>query len=189
MGWKNDLRASWRLRPLGSQRRKQRSPSNAPLWIDLQRWRPILVPLTIFRTLHELLHASGCRRPIRRIEENGVVEQIAAGRTTRRVDVPVERGLHAWSKLRPDAPYLVPHFRDPFLSAGMFGIDLLWRHRLRGCLLVRRQTGWVSNHMCCEKAPWKVDGTTRRGGGKISGSVLLDEQKAWRPVSIAGKYW
>ena len=179
MGWKNDLRASWRLRPLGSQRRKQRSPSNAPLWIDLQRWRPILAPLTIFRTFHESLHVLGRRRPIRRIEENGVVEQMAVGRegskvwkqlrclrtvlgwrTTRRVDVPVERGLPPWSKLRPDAPYPVPQFRDPFLSAGMFGIGLLWGDRLRGCLLVRRQTGWVSNHIRCEKAPWKVDATT-----------------------------
>ena len=44
MGWKNDLRASWKLRPLGGQRRRQRSPSDAPLWIDLQRWGLILVP-------------------------------------------------------------------------------------------------------------------------------------------------
>jgi len=77
MGWKNDLRASWRLRPLGGQRRKQRSPSDAPIWIYLQRWRLILVPPTLFRALHELSHVLECRRPRGRIEENGVVEQMA----------------------------------------------------------------------------------------------------------------
>ena len=53
MGWKKDLRASWRLDPVSGQRLKRRSMSDdIPLGIDLERWGRLV---TGFGALHDSL--------------------------------------------------------------------------------------------------------------------------------------
>jgi len=58
MGWKKDLRASWRLDPVSGQGFKRRSTSNdVPLGIDLERWGRLV---TGFGALHDSLRVLWC---------------------------------------------------------------------------------------------------------------------------------
>jgi len=65
MGWKKDLRASWKLHPVNGRRRGQRDASNIPLGIDLQRWRR---SVALFSTVHDSSHVLWCSRLVGRAE-------------------------------------------------------------------------------------------------------------------------
>jgi len=66
MGWKKDLKASWKLYygPVSGQRRKRWRVLNVPLWIDLQGWGLLFIPFALFSIIHDLLGVLWCSRPI-----------------------------------------------------------------------------------------------------------------------------
>jgi len=71
MGWKKDLRASWRLDPVSGQRLKRRSTSNdVPPGIDLERWGRLV---TLFGALHDYLYVLRCDWVVGKMER---VEQM-----------------------------------------------------------------------------------------------------------------
>jgi len=65
MGWKKVLRTSWRLDPVSGQRRKQRSASNIPLGIDLQRWGRLVA---LFSAHHDYMYVLRCGRVVGKME-------------------------------------------------------------------------------------------------------------------------
>ena len=64
MGWKKDLKASWKLRPVNGQRRKRWRVLNVPLWIDLHQWGSLFILFALFSIIHDSLCVIGCSRPI-----------------------------------------------------------------------------------------------------------------------------
>jgi len=66
-GLEEDSESILEAEHVNGPRRKQRSASNLPLWIDLQRWRLLFTLFVIFSALHESPHVLWRRRATGRI--------------------------------------------------------------------------------------------------------------------------